>query len=82
MPWQRAPNGEPGYTCTQPGCGYATNGDPTDIARHRLEHLAQMLREGPTPTAPLAPHAVVAQAEAIMRADLERARKLWYPTTQ
>ena len=77
MPWQRTPNGS-GYTCTQPGCGYATNGDPTDIARHRLEHLAKLLQEAPA----LAPHVVVAQAEAIMRADLERARKLWYPTTR
>ncbi len=80
MPWQRTPNGGPGYTCTQPGCSYVTSGDPADIGRHRLEHLARLLEGGPHALAPLAPHAVLAQAEEILRADLERARKLWYPT--
>ena len=73
MSWERTPDGH-AYTCTTPGCGYVTTGDPIDIARHRLDHLARMLQEGP------APALAVIEAEAILRDDLERARKLWYPT--
>ncbi|KKL87848.1 hypothetical protein LCGC14_1930550 [marine sediment metagenome] len=76
MPWIPTPNGGPGYTCTHPGCGYVTGGDPADIGRHRLEHLAKMLQEAPA----LTPPAAIEQAEEILREDLERARKLWYPT--
>lgn len=74
MPWIPTPHGGPGYTCTTPGCGYVTDGDPIDIARHRLAHLAELLN-GPA----LAPAAAVEQAEDILRADLPRVRKLCYP---
>jgi len=77
MSWERTPDGH-AYTCTTPGCGYVTTGDPIDIARHRLEHLRRLLEEG----VPLTPATAIAQAEGILRADLERARKLWYPTTR
>ncbi len=84
MSWRRTPDGS-GYYCVE--CGYATDGDPADIARHRLEHLAKLLQEAPTPVRygagvifPLTPDAAIDQAGAILRDDLPRARKLWYPT--